>query len=76
MSVVSGASFSRKYAIQNLFTHNKEEPAEIGFGYWLAKDNQRATFILNLGCQLSFDGIELVNTRNGEGGDRSTKRFR
>ena len=76
MSVVSGDIYSKDYPVYYIFTQYKKEPADIGRGYWCGKDGHRSTFILNLGCVLSFDGIQLVNTHNKWDKDRSTKKFR
>ena len=32
-------------------------------------------FLLDLGCEDSFNTVELVNTHNGPNKDRSTERF-
>ena len=71
MSVVSGDIFGSNYQVDNIFTHNKVDQC-----YWIAPNNMAGTFIINLGCQLVFGGIQLVNTRNTVSRDRGTKKFR
>ena len=47
---------------------------EFGKNYWLSP-NGGGEFILDLGCEDSFDTVELVNTHNAGAKDRSTKEF-
>ena len=47
---------------------------EFGKNYWLSP-NGGGEFILDLGCEDSFDTVELVNTHNTQHRDRSTKEF-
>ena len=74
MMVVSGDIYDSRFPVDGIFTHNLAEPGHAG--YWLGPEQSTATFVLNLGCQLSFDGIQIVNTHNAIYKDRSTKRFR
>ena len=67
--------YDNKFAVENIFTHNLAEPAEQGKGYWLGGDGTHAYFIIDLGCRISFRGIQLANTHNEGYQDRSTKRF-
>ena len=59
----------------NIFTLNQEEQ-NCFKNYWLAKEKINSTFIMNLGCQQTFEGIQLVNTHNYVHRNRATKRFR
>ena len=68
ISVVSGDIFGSDYQVDNIFTHNKVDQ-----GFWIAPDNMAGTFIIDLGCQLIFGGIQLVNTRTKK--FRGTKKF-
>ena len=68
--------YDAKFAVENIFTRNLAEPAEQGKGYWLGGDGTNAYFIIDLGCRISFSGIQLVNTHNGGHKDRSTKKFK
>jgi hypothetical protein len=61
------------FHVDNIFTHNKEEKRE---SYWIAPDHTQGNFIINLGCQLTFRSIKVVNTHNHNERDRSTKKFR
>jgi len=73
-SVVSGDTYpDGRFPVDKLFTVSKKERTGT---YWLGGDSQAATFIINLGCQLRFKGIQLVNTHNESARDRSTKKFR
>ena len=65
---------SANFLIKNIFTHYKAE-TYYG-GYWLARDDKTASFIINLGCLQRVSQIKLVNTHNQNNRDRSTKKFR
>ena len=43
---------------------------------WLGKDGHEAHFVMDLGCQQSFQQILLRNCHNAQYRDRSTKDFR
>ena len=43
---------------------------------WLSKDGAQAHFVIDLGCQQSFQQILLRNCHNAGHGDRSTHQFR
>ena len=49
---------------------------EYGNMNWLGADGQEAHFVMDLGCQQSFQQILLRNCHNGGSRDRSTKTFR
>ena len=74
MTVVSGDIWSEQYGVDNIFSHNKAEQDQTG--YWLGPELSTATFVINLGCQLSFVGIQLVNVHNAHHKDRASKTFR
>ena len=78
MSVVSGDFYysNTLFTVDKIFTNNNGEPGHIHGSYWLGIEQKASTFVLNLGCQLRFEGIQLVNTHNSGWRDRSTKRFR
>jgi len=63
------------FSITNLLTN---APLEIfGENYWLAPNGQdRAEFVLDLGCEKTVNLVELVNTHNGFYRDRSMKEFK
>ena len=45
--------------------------------FWLAPDKQdNAEFVLDLGCEKTVNQVQLVNTHNGKGRDRSMKEFK
>ena len=68
--------FGKEFAVQNILTRNYAEPAKHGTGFWLGLDGTKAWFIIDLGCSMSFTGIQLINTHNSGARDRSTKEFR
>ena len=83
ISVMSGDIFDWRFPLENLLSHDlKELPgSEVNNGagrtnYWLAKYHSPASFILNLGCILNFDGIRLVNTHNRWAKNKGTKQFK
>ena len=80
MSVASGDVLSSSFSVENLLTNYGSDNGPSGAGYWLAPwlapNNNPAAFVLNLGCGLSFTGIQLVNTHNRGSRDRATKLFR
>ena len=43
---------------------------------WLSKDGAQAHFVIDLGCQQSFQQILLRNCHNAGARDRSTHQFR
>ena len=61
------------FAVEKLLTNSNLE--EFGENYWLAEDNTRAEFVLDLGCEKTVDGVELVNTKSGHHDNRGTKQF-
>jgi hypothetical protein len=64
------------FTVDKIFTNNNGEPGHIHGSYWLGNEQMASTFVLNLGCKLRFEGIQLVNTHNSGWRDRSTKRLR
>ena len=72
VKVVSGDVLSDKFAVENLLVyHDKDdEPKNI---YWLGKEGQASSFVLDLGCDRKFNLIELVNTHNNKARDRGAK---
>jgi len=73
-TVVSGDIYDSRFTVDKLYTDSKKDI--MGKTYWLGKNGQKAIFVLNLGCLIRFNGIQLVNTHNQGNRDRSTKRFR
>ena len=64
---------SRFKAVFALHHANKDE---FGKNYWLTPNKKTGgEFLLDLGCEDSFNTVELVNTHNAYHKDRSTKRF-
>ena len=63
------------WAVAKLLTNS---PREIfAKNYWLAPDRKHsAEFVLDLGCKKTVNLVELVNTHNGNGRDRSMKEFK
>ena len=61
------------FAVEKLLTNSNLEI--FGENYWLAEDNTRAEFVLDLGCEKMVDGVELVNTKSGLHDNRGTKQF-
>jgi len=61
------------FAVEKLLTNSNLEI--FGENYWLAEDNTRAEFELDLGCEKIVDGVELVNTKSGLHDNRGTKQF-
>ena len=62
------------WAVARLLTNAKREKSG---NYWLAPDKQnRAEFVLDLGCKMTVNLVELVNTHNGHCRDRSMKEFK
>ena len=76
-TVVSGDIVDQQglFIVDNLLKKSKTEKWG-DKSYWLAPYlMDEAEFILSLGEKLRVDGVELVNTRNGEARDRSMKDF-
>ena len=83
--VVSGDRYDARFPVQNLFTKDaKELPDNEGAAdmytaktnYWLAPKGAPASFVLNLGCVQTFQGVKLVNTHNRWYKNRGTQHFR
>ena len=67
--------FKVEFALQ----HDEEE--EFGKNYWASPNHWLiadggGSFILDLGCEDSYDTVELVNTHNAHLKNRATKRFK
>ena len=63
----------QRFKVENVLYHAEKE--EWGKNYWLSPEQAVGEFILDLGCEDSFNTVELVNTHNAYHKDRSTKRF-
>ena len=76
MTVISGDVYGNddRWKVAHVLTRAKKE--EWGKNYWALPDQTTGEFILNLGCEKSYNAVELVNTINGENRDRGTKRFK
>ena len=74
MRVVSGDMFDQIFKVEFALHHAEKD--EYGKNYYLTPGGQvGAEFLLDLGCEDSFNTVELVNTHNAQYRDRSTKRF-
>ena len=81
MTVVSGDKYDGRFIVENLLTQDaKELPEAVGgpsnTNYWVAPNGAAASFVLNLGCPLTFKAVKLVNIHNRSYKDRSTKQFK
>ena len=73
MRVVSGEIYDQRFKVEFSLQHAKKEEAG---NYYLTPDKQDGgEFLLDLGCEESFETVELVNTHNAGIRDRSTKGF-
>ena len=71
--VVSGDIYDQRFKVEFSLQHANEEEAG---NYYLTPDQQDGgEFLLDLGCEESFETVELVNTHNAGSRDRSTKGF-
>ena len=71
--VVSGDIYDERFKVEFVLLHANKEG---GGNYFLTPDEQDGgEFLLDLGCEDSFETVELVNTHNAGGRDRSTKGF-
>ena len=71
--VVSGDIYDQRFKVEFSLQHATKEEAG---NYYLTPDKQDgAEFILDLGCEDSFETVELVNTHSAGIRDRSTKEF-
>ena len=65
------------WAVAKLLTNAPLEIWGENANYWKAPCGQnRAEFVLDLGCKMTVNLVELVNTHNGECRDRSMKEFK
>ena len=70
--VVSGDFYSPESKVEFALHHaNVEE----GGNFYLTPDQAGGEFLLDLGCEDSFNTVELVNTHNSVSRDRSTQSF-
>ena len=72
VGVKSGDTFNENFKVEFVLHHATKE--EFGKNYWLAPD-QGGEFVLDMGCKVFLNTVELVNTHNAGLKDRSTKRF-
>ena len=76
MRVISGDIYENDQRFKVEFALRHAEKEEWGKNYWLSPHQKAGgEFILDLGCEDSFNTVELVNTHNNGANDRSTKRF-
>ena len=78
MTVVSGDyKADLNLPVENLLTFDKKESqAWDKSNYWSAPNYSPATFILNLGCPMMFNKIQLANTHAAQHKDRATREFK
>ena len=73
VTYVSGDIYDERFKVAFVLHHATKE--EVG-NYWLAPGGKTGgEFLLDLGCEDSFNAVELVNTHNAYARDRSTQRF-
>ena len=71
--VVSGDVYSPEFKVEFALHHADLEEAG---NYYLTPDQKAGgEFLLDLGCEDSFNTVELVNTHNSVSRDRSTQSF-
>ena len=80
VEVISGDILTNdgKFKVEFALQHDQEE--EYGENYWLSSNHWDiadggGAFILDLGCEDSYDTVELVNTHNADKKNRATKKF-
>ena len=74
MKVISQDSYSDNFKVELALRYADKD--EHGKNYFLTPDRQvGGGFVLDLGCEDSFNTVELVNTHNANYKDRSTKEF-
>ena len=77
MTVVSGDARNGYQSVEKLLTYNKKESEHLGItNFWLSHNNHHATFILNLGCPMMFNKIQVANTHSAQWKDRATREFK
>ena len=63
MTVKTGEKYNGNYPVENLLTPGDiTHPKKIN--YWLGPNKKTATFVLDLGCKVTFSGVRLMNTHN------------
>ena len=72
MRVVSGDVYDPRFKVEFALHHAILE--EEG-NFYLSPNQAGGEFLLDLGCEDSFDTVELVNTHNSVSRDRSTQSF-
>ena len=76
VGVISGDIYENDQRFKVEFALHHAEKEEWGKNYWLSPHQKTGgEFILDLGCEDSFNTVELVNTHNNGAKDRSTKKF-
>ena len=74
MRVVSGDMINERFPVEFALHHADKD--ELEKNYYLTPNGRvGGEFLLDLGCEDSFNTVELVNTHNDQIRDRSTKRF-
>ena len=72
--VISGNIYSQKFKVE--FALQRDKTEKFGKNYWLCPNYGKGSeFILDLGCEDSYDTVELVNAHNAHVKDRGTKEF-
>ena len=70
--VVSG-DHNERFKVEFALLHTNEE--EVGNYFLFPYEQDGGEFLLDLGCEDSFETVELVNTHHAERRTRSTKGF-
>ena len=73
IKIVEELGYSEDYLSENVLRPAKSETKG---NFWLGRNGATDYFILDLGCNRTFSGVQLVNTHNSNHRDRSTKKFR
>ena len=81
VKVVSGDSYDQRFVVENLLTQDAKETPDAPdvtskTNYWLTKHGFAGSFVLDLGCEQTFQAVKLINTHNRWAKDRAAKQFK
>ena len=83
VTVMHGDKYNERVPVENVLTRaekelpDKDDDASVfKQNYWLGPNRSPASFVLNLGCRVTFIGVKIINTHNRWYKDRATKQFK
>ena len=85
VKVVSGDSYDQRFVVENLLKQDAKETPDVPgaadaytakTNYWLAKGGFGGSFVLDLGCEQTFQAVKLINVHNRWAKNMAAKQFK